>query len=290
MKNRDAICGALDLIEENLKREMTVEEIATKFNFSLFYFSRLFKGITGYSPKEYLLKRKLSEAARDIVATRKRIIDIAFEYGFGTPESFSRAFMRLFGVNPSEFRKTKSLDAGRLFSLMSIHEVKRKRANRTANPVIVKLGPVHLIGLQFYCDMDNTKDLSAQWDLLMSNIHRIENRIQPEKYYQVQYWFPDQDTRRSIFFFLAAETKNLDAIPMQFTGKILPELYYVKFIHKGLARDVGNTYRFIYEEWLPETEYRLPYLFNFEYYGDACTGPYDEESESEIYIPVDRRD
>ena len=62
---------------------------------------------------------------------------------------------------------------------------------------------------------------------------------------------------------------------------------YIKFIHKGLSSKVGYTYQYIYTEWLPETDYKLSYLFNFEYYGEAHKGPFNEESETEIYIPVD---
>lgn len=43
-----------------------------------------------------------------------------------------------------------------------------------------------------------------------------------------------------------------------------------------------------HEVWFLETDYRLPYFFNFEHYGMACKGPYDEDFESDIYIPAAR--
>ncbi|MDA3901511.1 MAG: hypothetical protein PF637_13465 [Spirochaetes bacterium] len=53
------------------------------------------------------------------------------------------------------------------------------------------------------------------------------------------------------------------------------------------ANLVGNTYKYIYETFLPETEYKLPYLYNFEQYGERSLGPDNEESISEIYIPIE---
>ena len=75
-------------------------------------------------------------------------------------------------------------------------------------------------------------------------------------------------------------------INIQFTAKILPKQTYLRFFHHGLANKVGYTYKYIYETWLPDTEYKLPHLYNFEYYGDGHKGPYNEDSVSEIYIPV----
>ncbi len=61
-----------------------------------------------------------------------------------------------------------------------------------------------------------------------------------------------------------------------------------EYIHKGLACNVGLTYRYIYETWLPQSDYKLPLAYNFEYYGKNHFGPDNEESESEIYIPIER--
>ncbi|WP_088832481.1 GyrI-like domain-containing protein [Paenibacillus tyrfis] len=46
--------------------------------------------------------------------------------------------------------------------------------------------------------------------------------------------------------------------------------------------------KYIYETWLPQSEYALILPYEFEYYGSAYQGPDNEDSETEIYIPIER--
>jgi AraC family transcriptional regulator len=286
LSNRELIYRSLALIEENLRSDMSVYDISRRLGFSLYYFSRLFKGITGVSPKSYILHRKITESVRDVMKTDARIIDIAYMYGFGTPESFTRAFQRIMGANPSDIRKERTADRGRLLCPITREKIEHRRHVVKKEPELVEMGPIYLVGLPFYYELGQADDLSSPWQKLIENIAAIPDRIIPEKYYQVQYWFADQD-EGSIFFYIALEVHSFNDIPIQFTAKVLPRQTYLKFLHKGFSNKVGLTYQYIYEEYLPETDYKLPHLFNFEYYGPEHKGPYNEESVSEIYIPVE---
>ncbi|MBN2435528.1 MAG: AraC family transcriptional regulator [Spirochaetes bacterium] len=285
MKNREVIYRSLDLIEENLKSDMTVFALSRYFDFSLFYFSRIFNGITGFTPKAYMLNRKISEAAKEIVAGEKKIIEIAFDYGFSTPESFSRAFQKIAGDNPSVYRKQKLFSQKEIFPRLSRESIESNKFLEQQEGELVEREPILLVGIPFFYDISMKNDLSLPWSNMTKNINLVKERIVPEKYYQVQYWFEDQDPG-TLFFFVAAEVSKIDDIPIQFTAKVLPRQTYLRFYHKGRANSVGIIYRYIYETFLPDTEYRLPYLYNFEQYGDKTLEPDNEESISEIYIPV----
>lgn len=54
---------------------------------------------------------------REIIASDKKIIDIAIKYGYDTPESFSRAFARFHGLSPTEVRKSGQIKS---FSQLSV--------------------------------------------------------------------------------------------------------------------------------------------------------------------------
>lgn len=104
----ECIQNSIDYIEDNLKIDIKMEHIASKANFSMYYFFRLFNDMVGESVKEYIRKRRLSQAAIDIIKTDKRIIDIALDYGFESQESFTRAFQKLHGITPGKCRKYKN--------------------------------------------------------------------------------------------------------------------------------------------------------------------------------------
>lgn len=90
-----------------------------------------------------------------------------------------------------------------------------------------------------------------------------------------------------MFFFTGTEVTKVTNLNPLFVIKTIPKGSYLKFIHRGLSNKVGYTYRYIYTEFLPETNYKLTKPFNFEYCGEKHKGPYSEDSESEIYIPVE---
>jgi len=283
MNNKAIILKAIDILEEGLGDNISIEDLAKQMGFSKFYFSRLFKAITGFSPKHYYQARKVSSSVIRLIESDDKVIDIGLDYGFKSPEVYTRAFTSLFGITPSEARKT-GLNRKLLVKRVTSKMLEKKKHAIDKEPSLVRLEKKHLVGIQFYHDLSMLNDLSKQWQLLMDYIDRIPRKIIPLKFYQLQYWFDDMSD--DLFFFCAVEVEGPGEIPLQYTYKEIPEQDYLRFRHKGKANEVGYTYAYIFEEWLPQTDYKLPGLFNFEYYGEEYLGPYNDESVSEIYIPL----
>lgn len=63
--------------------------------------------MVGEPVAEYIRKKRLEEAANELLTTENKIIDIALKYQFSNQESFTKAFKRLYGIPPKEFRKNK---------------------------------------------------------------------------------------------------------------------------------------------------------------------------------------
>lgn len=286
MTNKDTIIKTLQYIEENLKNEITVMEIAREGCYSLYHFIRLFQSITGFSPSKYLLQRRLTESAKELVKANKRISTLAYDYQFGSHESYTRAFRKQFGISPSELRNGKSLNSLSLLNPLTVDFIYQSEKVRNVPPVLVDLPETVLAGFSFFMPNDTRiNDLSREWGQFLKETRFVKHKLTPEKYYQVQFWSENQDLG-GLYFYLGVEitkTKNLNPC---FVIKHIPAGTYLRFIHKGLANKVGYTYKYIYNQYLPDTEYILNKPFNFEYYGEKCLGPYNEKSESEIYIPV----
>jgi AraC family transcriptional regulator len=78
---------AVDYIENNIAENLNCSDIAQAC-MSTFHFQRLFSILNGLTVGEYIRNRRLSLAAVDIQSSGKSIIDIAFQYGYDTPEGF----------------------------------------------------------------------------------------------------------------------------------------------------------------------------------------------------------
>ena len=102
---RELIQESLDYIEDNLKAEISAQELCEKAGFSLFHYYRLFQGAVGMPVMQYILRRRLLHAIYEISLGGK-MVDVALEYGFDTHAGFYKAFMREFGQTPTQFLKS----------------------------------------------------------------------------------------------------------------------------------------------------------------------------------------
>lgn len=92
-------------MEKKLEDTIGLNQIAFFTGYSDWHFHRLFKSIQGENVKEYIRRLRLEKAAYELKITNFPILEIALEAGFLSHEAFSKAFKRVIGSTPSEFRK-----------------------------------------------------------------------------------------------------------------------------------------------------------------------------------------
>lgn len=108
MENKNLINQAISFIQKNPKDNLSLQSIAENAGFSLTYFDAIFRQHTGYSPVEYSRIYKLTRSALELRRTQKTVLDIALDFGYASPESFTRAFKKFYSVTPSEYREKYS--------------------------------------------------------------------------------------------------------------------------------------------------------------------------------------
>lgn len=92
-------------IEEHLNEEITLRMLARYTSYSPWHASRIFKEVIGITPFEYIRKLRLSKAAVDLWDEEQRIVDVALDYMFDSHDGFTRAFVKQFGMTPSQYKK-----------------------------------------------------------------------------------------------------------------------------------------------------------------------------------------
>ena len=90
---------------ENTRRSFEVQPIADELNVSVSYLYRCVKGITGRSPKRWLLEAALMRSRAMLQQGRLSITQVALESGFDDPSYFGRLFKRHFGITPRDFQR-----------------------------------------------------------------------------------------------------------------------------------------------------------------------------------------
>jgi len=96
---------AVNYMNQYLAENIDLHAIARNLGYSYDHFRHFFKRETGYSPTQFLLRRRVDKAKRLLVDTDRPMTDIAAECGFGSAPQFSMLFTRLTGSAPRDFRK-----------------------------------------------------------------------------------------------------------------------------------------------------------------------------------------
>ncbi len=106
MRAEELIC-ALDYIEDRLEGEIRVPDIANHCYASVSSLQKSFRYAFGLSINDYILRRRFSRAAKDLLETDDGILEISLKYGYANAESFTRGFRKIWGINPGEYRKSR---------------------------------------------------------------------------------------------------------------------------------------------------------------------------------------
>lgn len=104
MKHDSIINSVIEYIEIHLDEPLTLDDLAKHFKYSKYYFHRIFKSEIGYNIYDYIRRRRLVSAAKLLIYTDLKIIDIAYSYQFNSHEAFTRSFQQLYHQTPSQYR------------------------------------------------------------------------------------------------------------------------------------------------------------------------------------------
>jgi AraC family transcriptional regulator len=97
----------LTFIDENLDSDLSLKTVSEVACYSPFHLHRLFKAITNETLNSYIIRKRIENSA--ILLVHKKdlsVTEISIKYGFTSHAIFSRAFKKVYGQSPSEFRKS----------------------------------------------------------------------------------------------------------------------------------------------------------------------------------------
>ena len=99
-------------IERRPDGALGLGSLAREAGLSPYHFLRTFERLTGITPHQYVRRARLRDAASRLAVERERVLDIAYDCGFGDVSNFNRAFRAEFGVKPLAFRHVTSRRGG----------------------------------------------------------------------------------------------------------------------------------------------------------------------------------
>ncbi len=102
--NSNIVDNAIKFMREHLTENITLSDISTSVSLSPYYFSRLFKNETSFSPHQYLISMRIDLAKFLLKNTSSSIKQICFNTGFNSESMFCTTFKQRTGISPSGYR------------------------------------------------------------------------------------------------------------------------------------------------------------------------------------------
>lgn len=276
MSHLESMGAAVQFIENHLQEGIKVADIAGAVSYSLFHFCRVFNQTTYHPPYDYLIRRRLSEAAWQLIHTEKCITDLAYDFQFGSPEAFSRAFKRLFGQLPSRLRQEGLRDPRVLMTpLTPTHLAFRNRPD-FRRPVMVQKPALTLMGLMTVLLPGQESIVPQLWQSVLQSVPGST----PKECYGVVH-YPDFWTEKGKWYLAAVPVSSDDPAVPPLVTQSLPAHSYAVFNHYGSPADRQLLSDYIYQTWLPQSGYRLDQPMEIE-----LVKGFPGTVGFEIYIPI----
>lgn len=275
---------AIDYIENHLLEKIKIEDVAKEANASIFHFQRTFTMLTDCSVGEYIRRRRLSLAAKELSQTSGKVIDIAYKYGYDTPESFSKAFRRQHAMSPSDAKKYRG---------------KLQLYDRLIIQVILKgAEPVkyNIVEKEAFSAMGIKRTYSLKGNENLIEIPKLWNKVNHDGTIDklcklndgnikgvLGVCVDEGEAEGSIDYWIAVE--STEETSAQFEKVEIPASKWVVFEVSGeMPEAMQSTWKKIFSEWFPTSGYEHAGTPEMEVYPED--GSDSSEFYSEIWIPV----
>lgn len=282
-------------IDEHLKEKLDADCLARRAGFSTYHFCRVFRFGVGYSPMEYVRRRRLMFAAAELSGGRK-IIDLAMEYGFETHSGFGRAFRRHFGCSPERYAIHARAKRPELPSLARMQ--KYFQGGIVMEPKFVTLPAIRIVGYTIETttvDNANVTAIPAFWGAYLSDgrMEKLHRESFVKNHAEYGACFPEDSETGRFKYAIGVEVSEDAAIPSGYDVSDLPPATYAVFTTPpaqaaDFSAHIQGTWQFIFGEWFPSSGFEFADgCVDFEYYDER--GMVETGKVCDIYIPVRKK-
>lgn len=170
---------ALWYVESHSRDGLSLEAVARASCVSPYHLTRSFAEVFGISLMRYTRQRRLSEAAKQLAAGAPDILSIAFDYGYGSHEAFSRAFKKEFGVTPERVRTLADLSLLQLKEPIVMDSTQLPRLNPPREETLPALA---FAGLVERYDCQSSAGIPNQWQRASPLLGSISPLVSQDAY------------------------------------------------------------------------------------------------------------
>ena len=266
---REGIQAAIDYVEAKLTEEIDVHNVAARAYVSAFHFQRIFSSLCGMPLGEYIRRRRLTQAAQELLRGAK-VIDTAMKYGYDSPDSFARAFRRFHGVLPSQAGQP-----GVTLVSFAPMKINLKEGGSMMEYKVVEKPAFTVVGYKKQFNNETSyQEIPKWWDEILAGQQIIMGDFGV-----------CIDTDGKLFDYMIADLHQpWKTVPEGCVTHTIPAGTWAVFpCTLGTLQDTNTK---MWRDWLPAcTEYKLAGGYNLEFYSELNQAD-PPSSRAELWLPL----
>src|SRR5262245_5231874 len=281
-------------IQKNLDQPFSLDELASIASFSPFHFHRIFRGMVGESVKEQVRRLRLERAAHRLRFTGQPVIEIAFDAGYETHESFTRAFHTMFAESPTEFRNNHrtvahgAAPSGVHYAADGLVDAFRIPKPGEA-PIAIRVESLPEMRVAFARHVGSYDHVGSAWQGLMGWAVRSGLLGATTTMIGIVHDDPEVTPPDKMRYDAAIPVADGVKPDKDIGVQQLDAGRYAIGTHRGPYNRIGKTYARICGEWLPGSGRELLAAPALEFYRNSPMTAAPEDLLTDIHLPIATR-
>ena len=276
---RQRIELVMQYIKENIDKEIDIPTLSAVFGFSPFHFHRIIKAYTGESIGAFVVRQRVETAAKLLLYSNMSISDIAYKIGYNVPTSLNKAFVKHYGISPTQYRRSRK-------PTIEKSTVYNKHVGIEKYSVI-ELPTTNIIYVGSRGSYQN-RDYHATYQKLLDELS-IQNKLTDTiRYLGIFYNDTNVTCENNLYSEICIATEQVVAPNGNIEAKQLASGKYIVFPFYDKLSKLDDAYNRIYCEILANEAFTIRDSYGFERYADTLENVKpNSKIKIEIHIPID---
>lgn len=287
---RDRFYKVIEFIDEHLNESLSTTQLSEVAHLSRYHFHRQFQALFGVNVSQLIHLIRLKRAATTLEFRETPITDIAFQAGYDSAEAFTRGFKRVFGMSPSEFRKSPdwSLWQRKYDPVLQLRRDIMKANQANFHVEVIEFKPINAAMFVHDPEKSNISD-----DLKRLIGWRRENGLPPSKSRTFNIWldsdqWESEDCRNPNMQKLGLAVELIRDVPLleDMIETEIPGGRVAKLRINGHDDQLEPAIRFLYANWLEQSSKTLRdfpfYLERVKFFPEVP----EHEAILDLFLPL----
>lgn len=280
---------ALDFIENNITKKITLDLLSEHSHLSKFHLHRLLRQALGIPIMDYIRARKITASLDPLFSRKYSVLQVGLMFGFDHEQSYIRAFKKQFGITPTEFRR-RPVD-GFLTQRANLTGLSRIEGGIVFQPVTRFKENILVAGMLYDIDIaENLEKYTANQagkEFYYEHRHRIGHKVNEMTYVGLTryHWVNGQFATT---YLPSVQVTSVEDLPQDLTSDCIPRSKYVVYTYIGGFHPRYLTIKHLEQIWMCIESNRDTFCqsepFHFEVIKEEIAT--EVYCEVDIYIPV----